>query len=309
MIRWYFCATLIWVIHGSSVDPTTDYAITKNRLITSDLTDLFYAGLSKIQAKSVAAAKDKDLRHNCTARCTVQMRLDGPFERPSACTSRISSSQCVTQIDIDYNARTINLAFKTTGNEYASDSFYIISVQAITYSFNSNQSSFGTIFACFTTDDCDWDYLKVIVNRFLPINFTPILGGVRTLVYDPSNPTVSQCYIQNVPSTCNNGKCVTMIQDSLPGQYNRSCSTTSSDTEITILRVRIFPASGDFNQNYASVVCNQNLCNGLTTEQRMNEIVVANAPLFEPPSPTSSFARPAHPWRYLTVLFVFAQWI
>ena len=307
-MRWYLCAILVWVTYGSSFDPTKDYAIPKNRLTTSDLTDLFYAGLSKSQAKSVLAARDNDLRHNCTARCTVQMRLGDPFERPSACSSRIVSSQCVAQIDIDYNARTIVLSFKTTGNEYASDSFYVISVQAIIYTFNSNQTSFGTIFACFSTADCDWDYLRVIVNRFLPINFAPILSVLRPLVYDPSNPTVSQCYIQNVPSSCNNGKCVTMVPDSLTEQSNRSCSTTSSDTEINILRLRIFPTSGDFNQNYANIVCNKNLCNGLTTEQRVNEIIVANAPLLEPPSPSRGFLRTAYNWSYLAVLLVLAQW-
>ena len=312
MIRWYSRFLLVFFLCSSSVDPTDDHATQEKGFATSShitLTELFNEATTTLRAKSAHSTTRNVVGHNCTSPCVAQLSFDDPFKRPSACSSRIISGQCVAQIEMNFNDRTISLLFKTNGNEYASDSFQMLAAQIVTYTFNTNQTIYAITFACFIGDDCDWNYLSVTVNRFLRSNFPSFFNVLRPLLYDASNPVVSQCYVQNNPSACNNGACAAIVQDSGSARLNRSCVTTPSNTEINVIRARLYPGPTDFDQSYSILVCNRNLCNDPTTEQTLRNISAANASLFEIPSPSNGFCRTADSGKYLAVLLIFVQWL
>ncbi len=251
----------------------------------------------------------KAVRRNCTAQCSFQMSFDDQLQRPLNCSQRTISSTCIARVTILYHTRQIFVYFRTTGSEYNENEFTLYAIQQISYIFQSNYSSYIIIFACFFDDDCDWIYIRDVINRFIKMNHTLIFNELKSLLYDSSNAPVSQCYTQNHIINCNNGICSSIVsEDNL--FINRSCVYPSDfNVGIDIRRYRIFPEVSQENQDDVFYLCNQNLCNNPTTEYSVQSIIESYASLLDIPEPSKTVTIINNSANYLIVIVIFLHFV
>jgi len=270
---------------------------------------VFYYSILFFVLCSIGSNVATAVRRNCTAKCTIQMSFDDQFQRSSNCIQRTISHTCVARVTILYHTRQIFVNFRTTGLEYNDNVFTLYTLQQVSYIFKSDYSSYIIFFACFFDDDCDWTYIRDIINRFTETNYTLVFNELKSLLYDSSTTSVSQCYSQNKMIDCNHGLCSSIVSED-NSLINRSCIYPSDfHVGIDIRRYRVFPKKFEENQNYVSYRCNQNLCNNPTSENLIQSIIRSYAFLFDIPEPSKTVAAVRNDVNYLIAIVILLHFV
>ena len=228
------------------------------------------------------------VRRECTAQCSFQFDFGNSIERPKHCSQRILSYTCVTRIIILYSTHQIFVHFRTTGLEENENEIALYTVQQVSHIFQRNHSSYVILFGCFFADNCDWTYTSNIIDRFTRIDYTSMFNELKSLLYENSNTSVSQCFSDNDIVDCNHGQCLSILfEGSL--HINRSCHTSSDvNLGIDIRHYRGFPQTSDDDRNYHFYVCNRQLCNDPTTEHSVQAVIQSYSSIFDISQPSKT---------------------
>lgn len=299
MFFYFLCLCFILSASSSTENDPSDSTVllSSNSMLVKTL---FHRQLSLVSSSSVTNLTGKSTRHNCSAACSGRYTFDGPIERPVNCSRRIASFQCVVQVDIIYEFRLILVSFLTTGTEFNSDSITMFAAHQVAHTYASNFTTITMMSACFTTDDCDWDYVKVFITKYITETLPSFFATYRPLFLNSAAGAVSQCFSQNNPIACTNGRCSSTVIETNAAYVNRSCLLNSPDVRIDIIRLRVYPTPNSLGQTYFIATCNRNLCNNGTLESMLKDAIAANASSFELPvlsRTTSLYLSPLSFWK------------
>ena len=260
--------------------------------------------MTKLPGKSVTSNTARITTRNCTKACSFQTSFGSPMQRPTNCTERVTSSQCVVQIILLYDTRTVLVIFRTVGTEVGEFGYILYGFHDVLHFFNTNTTAVVMGFICFVGDDCDWAYTTKIVSQYTATNFAQVFSALRPLVFEASNTTVSQCFSQGNPINCTNGRCIASVDED-SSTFNRSCSSSAgSSASFDVRRRRIFPTPVIGNTNAFSYLCNRNLCNDPNNTNAVKNIIQSYASFFDIPPLSGRASIFDHHGNYLILLSV-----
>ena len=228
------------------------------------------------------------VRRDCTAQCSFQMNFGDSIQRPGLCSERIVSYTCVTRLTILYSTQEIFIDFRTSEFENEENEIALYTIQQVSHLFEQNYSSYVILFGCSFADNCDWIYTYEIIDRFTRINYTSMFNQLRSVLYDNSDTSVSQCFSENNIVDCKHGRCSSVLTEG-NSQINRSCLYSSNvSIGIDIRRYREFPQVWNEKQNYLFYLCNRQLCNDPNTENLVRTVIQSYASILDIPQPSKS---------------------
>lgn len=198
----------------------------------------------------------------CITNCSIEnIKFNETFQIPNGqCQQRISSSECFISLEFNYFRRTYRVAFKDMSTSM--DFIYINSPLYLTYDIS---------YRCSKETNCVISYATKRISEMIArdYNAARIYQELAPLIENPLRNGSIQCYDtrHNIIS-CSRGYICSLNYDPIGKKArSRGCALDADS--------RVFVSDG-ITYGSLTVECDQNLCNGDGTLEKIKTILANN---------------------------------
>lgn len=232
---------------------------------------------------SVRTNPNRAVFRECYDQCTANFRFEDTLDVSTKCPSRVSAYECSVDIKIFYDDRSYTVDFIPELDGVGLEYMDVDSVMGQEISFQYPDyptKSLSVAYYCHQHDECEWDYVQKVINKFTSTDFQPVYDALATSLYNSAGSSVDRCYEQSSTVTCPRRQCTSYYNGST-FQVRGCVIQESAVIRIDIESKRSWPASVTYDRDYFSYVCNRDLCNSPSAESSVRSTIQSYSSVLE----------------------------
>lgn len=233
---------------------------------------------------SVRTNPNRAVFRNCYDKCTANFRFEDTLDVSTKCPLRVSAYECSVDIKILYDNRSITLDFIPEVDDGVGLAYMDVESvmgQEISFQYpDYPRKSLSVTYYCHQHDECEWDYVRKVINKFKFTDFQTVYDALATQLYNSAGSSVDRCYEQSSTVTCPRHRCTSYYNGST-FQVRGCVIQESAVIRIDIESKRSWPASVMYDKDYFSYICNRDICNSPSAESSVRFTIQSYSSVLE----------------------------